>query len=156
MWPLALKWTYFTLELVRREASKIWTRYNGVNSVKASSYSTLHASVHEYEMWNDILSVRSSSRCHLQKVAYLRCSFLVLSTSPRLYWKRSTPVGSGLRDFERSVMPTNHLHLWSVIVIKRTEFDRWPHARNFDLWVGFGSWTKTISFCSVPFFFLVI
>ena len=66
-------------------------------------------------------------RCHLQKVAYLRCSFLVLSASSCLYWKRSAPVGSCLRDYEWSVMPTDHLHLWSVIVIKRAEFDRWPH-----------------------------
>ena len=79
-------------------------------------------------MWNDILSAWSSSRCHLRKVAYLRCSFLVLSASPRLYWKRSVPVGSSLRDYERSVMPTDHLQLWSVIVIKCTEFDRWPHV----------------------------
>ena len=66
-------------------------------------------------------------RCHLRKVVYLRCSFLVLSASPCLYWKRSAPVGSGLRDYEQSIMPTDHLHLWSVIVIKRTEFDRWLH-----------------------------
>ena len=119
VWPIA--W-FDTLEIVRRE---VWTRYNGG---KTGSYLTMHASVHENEMWNDILSTRSSSRCHLRKVAYLRCSFLVLSASLLLYWKRSAPVGSGLRDYERSAMPTDHLHLWSVIVIKRAEFDRWPHV----------------------------
>ena len=124
VWPIAW-FDYFTLEIVRREASKIWTRYNGG---KAGSYSTMHASVHENEMWNNILSTRSSLHCHLQKVAYSRCSFLVLSASSRLYWKRSAPVGSGLRDYEWSVMPTDHLHLWSVIVIKRAEFDWWPQV----------------------------
>ena len=74
VWPIAW-FDYFTLEIVRREASKVWTRYNGG---KPGSYSTMHASVHENEMWNDIiLNARSSSRCHLRKVTYLRCSFLV-------------------------------------------------------------------------------
>ena len=129
VWPIAW-FDYFTLETVR-EASKVWTRYNGG---KAGSYSTVHASVHENEMWNDILSAWSSSRCHLRKVAYLRCSFLVLSASPRLYWKQSVPVGSSLRDYERSVMPTDHLQLWSVIVIKCTEFDWWPHVISTSAW----------------------
>ena len=81
-------------------------------------------------MWNNILSTRSSSRCHLRKVAYLKWSCLVLSALSLycLYWKRSVPVESGLWDNERSVMPTDHLHLWLVIVIKRAEFDRWPHV----------------------------
>ena len=122
--PLRLVWNElnFTLEIVRRKASKIWTRYSD------GSYSTLHASVHEKETWNYILRAWSSSHCHLWKVAYFRCSFLVLSASSRLYWKRSTLVVSGLRDYEQSVMPTNCLYLRSVIVIKRTEFDRWPHV----------------------------
>ena len=42
-------------------------------------------------------------------------------------------LSSGLRDYEQSVKPTDHLHLWSVIVIKRAEFDRWP--RNFNHWL---------------------
>ena len=133
------------LEIVRSEATKVWTRYN---DGKTGSYSTFHASVHENEMWNDILSAQLSSHCHLRKVAYLRCSFLVLSASSRLYWKvaylrwsclvlsascrlywkRSAPLGSGLWDYEQLVMPTGHLHLWSVIVIKCTEFDQWPHV----------------------------
>ena len=58
----------------------------------------------------------------------MRCSSLVLSVSSRLYWKWSAPVGSGLRDYEWLVMPTDHLYLWPVIVIKRMEFDRWPHV----------------------------
>ena len=112
---------YFTLEIVR----EAWTRYNGG---KASSYLIMHASVHENEMWNDIMSTWSSSRCHLRKVAYLRCCFLVLSVLPHLYWKRSAPVESSLWHYERSVMPTDHLHLWSVIVIKCVKSDRWPHV----------------------------
>ena len=102
VWPIAW-FDYFTMEIV-------------------------HASVHENEMWNDILSARSSSHCHLWKVAYLTCSFLVLSASSRLYWKRSAPVGSRLWHYEWSVMPTDHLHLCLVIVIKRAKFDRWPHV----------------------------
>ena len=124
VWPIAW-FDYFMLEVVRREASKVWTRYNGG---KAGSYSTMHASVHENEMWNNILSMWSSLCCHLREVAYLRCSFLVLSASPHLYWKRSAPVGSSLRDYKWSVMPTDHLHLWLVIVIKRVEFDQWSHV----------------------------
>ena len=119
MWPIAC----VTLEIVRRETSIL----NKIQQWKTGSYSTMHASVHENESWNNILNARSSLRCHLQKVAYLRCSCLVLSASSHLYWKRSMLVGSGLRDYKQSVMPTNHLHLWSVIVIKCVEFDRWPH-----------------------------
>ena len=101
---------------VRREASKVWTRYNGG---KPGSYSTMHASVHESEMWNNILSARSSSHCNLRKVAYLRCSCLVLSASSCLLIRASW---FGL------------VRLWVVGHCNKTH-RIWPMtARNFDLW----------------------
>ena len=126
---------YFTLEIVRREASKVWIRYNGG---KPGSYSTMHASVCESEMWNNILSTRSSSSCHLQKVVYLRCSCLVLSASSCLSICASW---FGLVRlwvvYEWSVMPT-----WSVIVIKRVEFDRWLHVISTS---GMIHWHNTVT-----------
>ena len=121
VWPIAW-FDYFTLEIVRREASKVWTRYNGG---KPSSYSTMHASIHENEMWNDILSARSSSHCHLRKVVYLRCNCLprLVSTGSdphQLGWACTTTNG-------RSCLPTTYSYVRST-VIKRTEFDQWLHV----------------------------
>ena len=100
---------YFTLEIVSREASKVWTRYNGG---KPGSYSTMHASVHENEMWNNILSARSSSCCHLQKVVYLRCEaawyclpLLVSTGSDPRQLGRACETTNG-----RSCLPTTYIY----------------------------------------------